>query len=218
MVFLRKLKLISCSISPHYHNCSVPTFLILFKKLLALTTFTVEGTDYAFYMRDYKVDKIKPLKFYMTDFLFTGLERHNIWKRKLKIRWKMTYLKWPLYFWTKFTVIWVSSHRHQISSEEFPDALRSIFFDCFLATIFCSTQKLYVSEYVCKTCLKELDILLKCRETFAKLLAAWNPSKNTGLPQFFCYTVFKENQFSNKNQKFLIVLTFMNSKLQHDWQ
>ena len=172
MVFLRKLKLISCSISPHYHNCSVPTFLILFKKLLASTTFTVEGTDYAFYMRDYKVEKTKPLKFYMTDFLFTGLERHNIWKRKLKIRWKMTYLKWPLYFWTKFTVIWVSSHRHQISSEEFHDTLRSIFFDCFWGTIFCSTQKMYVSEYLCKTCLKELGILLKCRETFAKLLAA----------------------------------------------
>ena len=28
-----------------------------------------------------------------------------------------------------------------------------------------------ISEYVCKTCLKELEILLKCRKTFEKLLA-----------------------------------------------
>ena len=44
---------------------------------------------------------------------------------------------------------------------------------------------MHISEYVCKICLKELGILLKCRETFEKFLAACNSSKNTGLPQFF---------------------------------
>ena len=57
----------------HYNNCSAPTFLILFKKLLAPPLFKKEGTDYAFYMRDYKWETIKLLPFYMTDFLFTEL-------------------------------------------------------------------------------------------------------------------------------------------------
>ena len=73
-----------------------------------------------------------------------------------------------------------------------------------LEGFFCGTQKMHFSEYICKTCLKELGILLKCRETFEKFIAAWNSSKNTGLPQFFqmfLATVFKEHQFPNKNQK-----------------
>ena len=72
MVFLRKLKLISPSSSQHYDNCSVPTFLIVFKKCLAPPPFKIEG-DYAFYMRDYKGETIKLLPFYMKDFLFTEL-------------------------------------------------------------------------------------------------------------------------------------------------
>ena len=44
---------------------------------------------------------------------------------------------------------------------------------------------MHISGYVRKICLKELGILLKCRETFKELLAAWNSSKNTGLPQLF---------------------------------
>ena len=91
-----------------------------------------------------------------------------------------------------------------ISSQDFPGTLRSIFAKCFWWTFFCSTQKMHISEYLCKTCLKELGILLKCRETFEKFIAAWNSSKNTGLPQFFqrfLATVFKEHQFPNKNQK-----------------
>ena len=39
MVFLRKLKLIYPSTSQDYSNCSAPTFLILFKKLLAPSPF-----------------------------------------------------------------------------------------------------------------------------------------------------------------------------------
>ena len=34
-VFLRKLKLIHLSNSQHYNNCSAPTFLILFKKIVS---------------------------------------------------------------------------------------------------------------------------------------------------------------------------------------
>ena len=76
MVFLRKLKRISPSTSQHYNNCPVPTFLILFKNILAPPPFQIEG-DYAFYMRDYKGETIKLLSFYMTDF-FTELKHHNI--------------------------------------------------------------------------------------------------------------------------------------------
>ena len=36
-VFLRKLKLIHLSNSQHYNNCSAPTFLILFKKIVSRT-------------------------------------------------------------------------------------------------------------------------------------------------------------------------------------
>ena len=67
MVFLRKLKLISPRTSHHFNNCFVPTFLILFKKILGPPPFKIEG-DYAFCMRDYKGETIKLLPFYMTDF------------------------------------------------------------------------------------------------------------------------------------------------------
>ena len=83
-----------------------------------------------------------------------------------------------------------------ISSQDFPGTLRSIFVDCFWRTIFCSTQKMHFSGYVCKICHKELGILWKCRETFEKFLAACNSSKNTGLPQFF-FEVFWQMYFKN---------------------
>ena len=72
MVFLRKLKPIYSSTPQHYKNCSAPTFLILFKKLLAPPPFK-KRTETAFYMRDYKGETMKPLSLYMTDFLFTEL-------------------------------------------------------------------------------------------------------------------------------------------------
>ena len=72
-----------------------------------------------------------------------------------------------------------------ISSQDFPDTLRLVFSDYFWRTFFCSTQKNEFSEYVCKTCWKELRILLKCRETLEKFLEVCISSKNTGLPQFF---------------------------------
>ena len=85
-----------------------------------------------------------------------------------------------------------------ISSQDFPGTLRSIFAKCFWWTFFCSTQKMHISEYLCKTCLKELGILLKCRETFEKFLSACNYSKNTGLPQFF-FKGFWQLYFKNIN-------------------
>ena len=51
MVFLRKLKPIYHSTSQDYNNCSAPTFLILFKKLLAPSPFKKEGRNYILYQR-----------------------------------------------------------------------------------------------------------------------------------------------------------------------
>ena len=106
MVFMRKLKLIYPSTSQHYNNCSAPTFLILFKKILDPPPFKKEGRDYAFYMRDYKGETIKLLPFYMTDFLFTELQSHNIW-RKLKNHMKTDI---PNVFWV---VPWLTEGWHK---------------------------------------------------------------------------------------------------------
>ena len=83
MVFLGNMKLIYPSTPKHNNNCSAPTFLILFKKILAPPLSKKEGRNYAFYMRDYKGETIRLLPFYMTNFLFTELQSHNIC-RKLK--------------------------------------------------------------------------------------------------------------------------------------
>ena len=122
----------------------------------------------------------------------------------------------------KFTVIWISSHRHQITSQDFRGTLRSISTDCFWRTILCSTQKMHISEYVCKTYLKELGILLECREIFEKFLAASYSSKNTGLTQFFFQnfltTAFKNISFLTKSKRCLLCsklpekLVFLTSK------
>ena len=85
-----------------------------------------------------------------------------------------------------------------ISSQDFPDTLRWIFADYFGRTFFVAHKKMHISECVCKTCLKELGILLKCRETFEKFLAACSSSKNTGLPQFF-FKSFWQLYFKNIN-------------------
>ena len=80
-------------------------------------------------------------------------------------------------------------------------------------------KKMHISEYACKICLKELEILLKCRQTFEKFVAACNSSKNTGLPQFF-FKVFWQLYFKNINfltkTKKPIILTFKNSTVPHD--
>ena len=69
-----------------------------------------------------------------------------------------------------------------------------------LEDFFCSTQKMHVSEYVCKICLREQGILLKCRKAFEIFLAECNSSKNTGLPQFFFIGFW---QLYSKNINFL---------------
>ena len=112
------------------------------------------------------------------------------------------YPKLSSYFWQKFTIVWISSHRHQFHHKICPGTLRSIFVDCFWRTFFFAAhKKMHISEYVCKTCLKELGILLKCREIFEKFLAACNCSKNTGFPQFF--TKVSDNCILFKNINFL---------------
>ena len=58
--------------------CPPPPFLILFKIFLAPPPFKKESRDYTFYMRKYKVVTIKLLPFYLTNFLFTELQSHNI--------------------------------------------------------------------------------------------------------------------------------------------
>ena len=65
--------------------------------------------------------------------------------------------------------------------------------------VFAAHKKMHISEYVCKTCLKESGILLKWRETFEKFLAACISSKNTGVPQFFFYTGFRQLHFKTIN-------------------
>ena len=85
-----------------------------------------------------------------------------------------------------------------ISSQGFRGTLRSIFADYFWRTLFAAHKEMHISGYVCKICLRELEILLKCRETFEKFLAACNSSKNTGLPQFF-FKGFWQLYFKNIN-------------------
>ena len=87
--------------------------------------------------------------------------------------------------------------------QDFPGTLRLIFAYYFWRTFFVVHKKCLFRNISSKL-LKELGILLKRRETLEKFVAAWNSSKNAGLPQFFqrfLATVFKEHQFPNKNQK-----------------
>ena len=81
MAFPGKLKLIYPSTLKHYNNCSAPNFLIFFKSCLAPPLYKKEGRDYAFYMWHCKGETIKLFPFFMTDFLFTELLNHNIWRK-----------------------------------------------------------------------------------------------------------------------------------------
>ena len=117
----------------------------------------------------------------MKEFLFTELWSLNI-RRKLKIHMKndIPNISSPLqvaqiYYNMNFIA----------SSSRFPWHFESNFNDCFWRTIFYSTQKMHVSECVCKTCLKELGIFLKCQVTLQSIFASCNFSQNGGLPQVF---------------------------------
>ena len=59
----------------------------------------------------------------------------------------------PFYITDNMNFITSSS----VSSQDFPGTLILIFADCFWRTLFVA-QKMYISEYVCKTCLNELGI------------------------------------------------------------
>ena len=59
-----------------------------------------------------------------------------------------------------------------ILPQDFPDTLRLIFADYFWRTFFCGTEKMHIWQYICRTCLKELGILLKCKKTFEKFIVA----------------------------------------------
>ena len=78
-----------------------------------------------------------------------------------------------------------------IPSEDFPATLRSIFADYSWRTFLVVYKKIYISEYVSKTCLKELGILLKCRKTFENLFAAATLLKILVFKKFF--VKFSEN-------------------------
>ena len=90
-----------------------------------------------------------------------------------------------------------------------------------LEDFFCGTQKMHISEYACRTCLKELGILLKCKETFEKFLATCNSFKNTGLPQF-CFKGFWQLYFKNINflpkTKRCLYADFYEFKARDDWK
>ena len=57
---------------------------------------------------------------------------------------------------------------------------------------FVAHKKMHISEYVCKTCLKELGILLKCSETFEKFLTSCNFLKILVFQNFF--SKFRSNR------------------------
>ena len=69
MVFLGKYpKALQQLFSPHLFNFVQKFF----------GPHPLEGRDYSFYMKECKVETLKLLPFYMTDFLFTELQSHNI--------------------------------------------------------------------------------------------------------------------------------------------
>ena len=118
--------------------------------------------------------------------------------KKAYEKWYNYYPKLPSYFWPKFTITWISSHCHQ-----FHHNISQALWGQFLLTasgghFLQHTKKMHISEYVCKTCLKNLGILLRCREAFEKFLAACNSSKNNGLPQYF-FKGFWQLHFKNIN-------------------
>ena len=127
--------------------------------------------------------------FSVPTFLISFNPTPNLKKRaEAKILWKMIYLISQITF-IFLTQIYCHMNfitSSSISSQDFLGTLRSIFVNYFWRTFFVAhKKKMHISETVCKICLKELGILLTCRENFQKFLAACNSSKNTGLPQIF---------------------------------
>ena len=114
--------------------------------------------------------------------------------------WKMIYLISQVTF-IFLTQIYYNMNFITLSSNfitRFPWYFKISLHWLLLEDNFLAHKKMHISEYACKTCLKKLGILLKCRETFEKFLAACNSSKNTGLPQFF-FKGFWQLYFKNIN-------------------
>ena len=105
-----------------------PHFFHFIQKIFSLLPILKRGQRLCIRYERFKGETTKLLPFYMTNFFIYC--QVNIW-RKLKNHLKNDMPKSPLYFWHKFTIIWISSHCHQISSQDFPGTLRSIFADCF---------------------------------------------------------------------------------------
>ena len=87
----------------------------------------------------------------------------------------------------------------------------------FLEQFFVAPKQMHIVEYVCKTPLKELGTLLKCREASEKFLAACNSSKNIIFPQFvftgFWQLYFKNINFLTKTKNAYYARRWLRSKL-----
>ena len=71
---------------------------------------------------------------------------------------------------------------------------------------------MHISEYIGKTCLKELGILLKFRETFEKFIAAWKYWSST----ISFYEISSTVIYISKDQKFIIHVFYWCIPLDHE--
>ena len=148
LVFLRKLKPIYPSTSQHYNSCSAPTFLILFKKLLAPPPFKKEGRNCILYQRlqrrDNKVITILYDMFYLQNC------KDIIFEQNYKVVWKMTYLISQVTF-LFLTQIYYNMNFITLSSilpQDFLGTFRLIFADCFWRTFLWNTKNAYLRIYL----------------------------------------------------------------------
>ena len=117
---------------------------------------------------------------------------------------KKSYEKWYIYLISQVTFIFLTQIYYNMNFITSNFITRFLWYFkinlhwLHLEDNFLAHKKMHISEYACITCLKKLGILLKCRETFEKFLAACNSSKNTGLPQFF-FKGFWQLYFENIN-------------------
>ena len=71
---------------------------------------------------------------------------------------------------------------------------------------------MHISEYIGKTCLKELGILLKFRKTFEKFIAAWKYWSST----ISFYEISSTVIYISKDQKFIIHVFYWCIPLDHE--
>ena len=118
-------------------------------------------------MKDYIGETIKKLPFYMT---FTKLvfDLKNHRKNDTPNATSHIHIFDSNLLWNKFHHIIIACY------QKFPKHFENNFhrLSQLSRTIYCTTQEIHVSEYVCKTCLKELGIFFKHKKTFEKFLQA----------------------------------------------